>query len=119
MGTFVHKRGSRTIMQGMALILFALFALLLAGIYLGIRRRWFAPGKTAAIGVIVAMVLMTLVAFAQGNSPVQAVVVGVVLGGLFGGATLAGAWYFQSQELRAHMETYSQDAQPDDDYENT
>ena len=88
-------------MQGGALVLFALFALLLAGIYLAIRRQWFAPARTAAIGVIGAMVLMTLVSFAQGNSPVQAIVVGVLLGGLFGGATLAGAWYFQSSELRA------------------
>ncbi len=106
-------------MQGFALVLFALFALLLAGIYLAIRRQWFPPGKTASIGVVAAMIVMTLVGFAQGNSPVQAVIVGIVLGGLFGGATLAGAWYFQSHELRANVDSSYEDAQPDDYSETT
>lgn len=106
-------------MQGFALILFALFALLLAGIYLAIRRHWFAPGKTAAVGVITAMIVMTLVSFAQGNAPVQAIIVGVLVGGMFGGATLAGAWYFHSQELRAQTGSPEDQLPPTDDaYDN-
>ncbi|MBI5671231.1 MAG: hypothetical protein HZC41_24810 [Chloroflexi bacterium] len=99
-------------MQGLAWVFFVLFALALAGMYLGIRRAWAAPGLIAGVGVVVSIVLMTLISFAQNNSPFQAIIVGILLGGLFGGATLAVAWYFQSQEMRAsavHAETYPAD----------
>jgi hypothetical protein len=82
-------------------VIFVVFAVMLAGIYLSIRRQWFAPGLTAAIGVILSMVLMTLFSLAQNNVPVQAIIVGILLGGLFSGATLAAAWYFHSNEMRA------------------
>ena len=74
----------------------------LAGIYLSIRRQWLPPGITAGIGVVLSMVLMTLFSLAQNNILVQAVIVGILLGGLFSGATLAVAWYFHSNEMRAH-----------------
>lgn len=96
-------------MQGTALILFVVFALVLAGMYLSIRRNWFAPGMTAAIGVIASMVIMVMISLAQNNLPVQAVVVGILVGGVFSGVTLAAAWYFHSQDLReryADGETY-------------
>lgn len=88
-------------MQGSALFLFAVFALVLAAMYMSIRRGWFAPGVTAAVGIVLSMILMILVSLAQNNGVLQAVVVGVLLGGIFGGVTLAAAWYFHSQELRA------------------
>lgn len=88
-------------MQGSALFLFAVFALVLAGMYMSIRRGWFAPGITAAVGIVLSMILMILVSLAQNNGVLQAVVVGVLLGGIFGGVTLAAAWYFHAQELRA------------------
>lgn len=88
-------------MQGLAWVFFVLFALALAGMYLGIRRAWAAPGLIAGVGMVASMVLMALISFAQNNSPFQAVIVGILLGGLFAGATLAVAWYFQSQEMRA------------------
>jgi hypothetical protein len=83
-------------------VIFIVFALMLAGIYLSIRRQWFAPGLTAAVGVVLSMILMTLFSLAQNNLPIQAIIVGVLLGGLFSGATLAAAWYFHSNEMRAH-----------------
>ena len=82
-------------------VIFVVFAALLAGVYLSIRRQWFAPGLTAAVGVVSSMVLMTLFSLAQNNLPVQAIIVGILLGGLFSGATLAVAWYFHSNEMRA------------------
>ncbi|MBL8153587.1 MAG: hypothetical protein JNM70_05325 [Anaerolineae bacterium] len=91
-------------MQGGALILFVVFALVLVGIYMAIRRGWFPPGITATVGVIVCMILMVLISLAQQNSALQAVVVGVLLGGVFSGATLAAAWYFHGQELRARYQ---------------
>jgi peptidoglycan biosynthesis protein MviN/MurJ (putative lipid II flippase) len=87
-------------MQQMAWLFFVLFAVILAGMYLSIRRQWLAPGLTAALGVIASIVLMTLTSLGQGNMPVQAVIVGILLGGLFSGATLAIAWYFQRAEVQ-------------------
>lgn len=104
-------------MQGLAWVFFALFALALAGMYLGIRRTWASPGLVAGVGMVLSIVLMALISFAQANLPVQAIIVGILLGGLFGGATLAAAWYFQNQELRARYangEAYpSDEAQPE------
>lgn len=88
-------------MQGSALLLFVVFALVLAAMYLSIRRAWFPPGVTATVGVVVSMIIMVMVSLAQNNLPIQAVIVGILLGGIFSGVTLAAAWYFHSQELRA------------------
>jgi hypothetical protein len=102
-------------MQGSALLLFVVFALVLAGMYISIRRAWFPPGVTATVGVVVSMIVMVLISLAQHNLPIQAVVVGILLGGIFSGVTLAAAWYFHSQELRTHYsegETYPQDDSP-------
>ncbi|HEX2906893.1 MAG TPA: hypothetical protein VHO69_08540 [Phototrophicaceae bacterium] len=90
-------------MQGLAWVLFVLFALVLAGMYLGIRRNWAAPGLIAGVGVLLCIILMTFISLAQNNYTFQAIVVGILLGGLFSGATLAIAWYFQSNELRARQ----------------
>ena len=88
-------------MQGSAFILFVIFALVLLGMYISIRRTWFPPGVTAAVGVVASMIVMVMISLAQDNLPLQAVVVGVLLGGIFSGATLAAAWYFHSQDLRS------------------
>lgn len=87
-------------MQGLAGVFFALLVVVLFVTYYAIRREWFAPGTTAGVGIIASIILMTLTALGQGNSALQAVVVGVVVGGLFGGATIAIAWYFHSQEMQ-------------------
>lgn len=99
-------------MQGTSWLLFIVFAFVLAGMYLSIRRSWFAPGVTAAVGIGLSIILMILVSLAQNNLPIQAVIVGVLLGGAFSGITLVAAWYFHSQELRAryvNTETYPSD----------
>ena len=90
-------------MQSSALLLFVVFALVLASMYLSIRRAWFSPGATAAVGVILSMIVMVLISLAQNNLPIQAVIVGVIIGGVFSGVTLAAAWYFHSQEIRARF----------------
>jgi uncharacterized membrane protein len=102
-------------MQGLAWLFFVLFALILAVMYLAIRREWFAPGLTAGAGVVLSMITMMLMSLAQNNFPVQAVIVGILLGGLFSGATLAVAWYFHRSELQARyaangpVETYPEE----------
>ena len=65
-------------MQGSALLLFVVFALVLAGMYLSIRRAWFAPGVTAAVGVMLSIIVMVMISLAQNNLPVQAIIVGVM-----------------------------------------
>ena len=104
-------------MQNLSWVFFVLFALVLAAIYLGIRRAWAAPGRIAAVGMLLSIILMTLFSLSQNNFAVQAIIVGILLGGLFAGATLAVAWYFQSHEMRARYAnggTYSPDeSQPE------
>lgn len=87
-------------MQGIGFLLFAVFALVLAAMYLAIRREWFAPGTIAGVGVIASMLLMMFISLVQSNPPAYAVIIGILLGGLFSGATLAVAWYFHKNELR-------------------
>ena len=85
----------------MSLIFFFLFALALLGSYIGIRRELAAPLVTALGGLLAAIVTMILYLLARGTSPLQSVVMGALIGGIIGGATLAIAWYFQSSEIRA------------------
>ncbi len=102
-------------MQGTAFIFFALFALVLAGMYIGIRRQWAAPGMIAGAGVVLSIILMVLVSLSQGNPVVQAVLVGILVGGLYSGATLAVAWYLHSNEMRARyaqQQQYQQNEAP-------
>lgn len=101
-------------MQGTSLLLFVAFAFVLAGMYLSIRRSWFPPMVTAAVGIALSIVLMIMVSLAQNNLPIQAVVVGVLLGGVFSGITLVAAWYFHSQELRARYIETEETYQPDE-----
>src|SRR3990172_2195614 len=88
-------------MQGGAFIFYILFAATLLITYMAIRREWAAPGLVAAVGTVVSIIAMMLVSLAQGNSIIQAIIVGILVGGIFAGATLGVAWYFHSNELRA------------------
>lgn len=99
-------------MQGSAMVFFVLLALILLLSYLSVRREWFPPTATAVVSVIASVIAMMLVSLAQGNSLLQAVIVGIVVGAMFSGATLGIAWYFHSAELRARSsdETSSSDA---------
>jgi Zn-dependent protease with chaperone function len=85
-------------------LLFLMFALVLVGMYLGIRRRWLSPALIAAIGVVINIVIMTVVGIAEGNTIYQAVFVGFLIGGLFSVAVLAIAWFFQRSEARRRPE---------------
>lgn len=89
-------------MQGLASIFFVLMALVLLLTYVAIRREWFAPGKIAGVGVLLSVVLMIMISLGQGNSALQAIIVGIVVGGLFSGVTVGIAWYFHSQQQRKH-----------------
>ncbi|MCU0511487.1 MAG: hypothetical protein MUE40_02850 [Anaerolineae bacterium] len=88
-------------MNLLALIFFALFAGVIVGIYLTIRRRAAAPGLIAAGGMVGSVLTMTLFSLAQNNLVVHALLVGLLVGGGFAALTMALAWYFLSNELRA------------------
>jgi uncharacterized membrane protein len=86
----------------MEAIFFLFFACVLVGTYMSIRRQWAMPGTTAMAGIIGSIITMTLFLLSRDNtSVVQGIIFGVVAGALFGGVTLAVAWYFHSSELRA------------------
>lgn len=87
-------------MEGMAFVFFIIFALVLVILYLSIRREWLPPSQSAATGVVLSVILMTLTSLAQKNPPFQAIIVGTLLGIVFSGATLVAAWYFHNQEMR-------------------
>lgn len=82
------------------LILYLVFALVLVGSYLGIRRRWAPPAAIAAVCVVASFVVLMLISLSQGNSIYQALFVGLFVGGLFSGGILGMAWFFQNSEHR-------------------
>lgn len=88
-------------MQGSSIVFFLIFAVILVVTYLAIRRQWAGPVAVSLGSVIASILAMTLMALAQGNSIIQALIVGMAIGFVFSGATLAIAWYFHSNELRA------------------
>jgi len=79
---------------------FLLFGLSLIGMYVAVRRQLAPPGFTAGIGVVASIVFMTLFMLIRGTSTVQGIIMGILIGSLFAGATLAIAWYFHSNEMR-------------------
>jgi cyanate permease len=86
-------------MSGM--IYFFLFAALLMGVYIAMRRR-LAPVKVlAAVGVFGGIVTMTLFALNQNVIWIHALLVGILLGGGMSMAVIFMANYFSNQELRS------------------
>lgn len=83
-----------------AWLLFVIFGLILFVMYVAIRRRWLSPVLVAAVGVLASVIVMTLTSLAQGNVWLQAIFVGLIVGGLFSGGTLAMAFYFLRSESR-------------------
>lgn len=88
-------------MSMIAGLFFIIFAAIQVLIYLSIRRGWFSISVTAGIGVVFSILMGVLMSLAQGNILLQALVVGVLMGGIFSGVTLSAAWYFQSNDARA------------------
>jgi hypothetical protein len=95
----------------MAYLFFLIFAAVIVGTYLSIRREWVAPNITAGISVVLSIISMILMSLAQDNPVYLAVIVGILVGGLFSGATLAIAWYFHGNELRARQAAANADNQ--------
>jgi FlaA1/EpsC-like NDP-sugar epimerase len=83
-----------------SLLLFVLFALVLFGMYVAIRRHWGPPLVVAALGVISSVVVMTLSGLARRSTLYQSVVAGLLVGGLFSIGVLAMAYYFSTNEQR-------------------
>lgn len=104
----------------MEFISFVAFTLVLLGMYVSIRRQFAAPGLIAGVGVIGSIITMTLFLLARDASALQGIVMGILIGVLFAGMTLAIAWYFQSNELRTqYAGTHNHTLQPEEYYEET
>jgi hypothetical protein len=89
------------LLTGSAWIFFIIFAAIQVAAYLAIRREWARPATVAITSVIASIIAMTLVSAGQNNSLFQVIVVGIIIGSVISSATLAIAWYFHSNELRA------------------
>lgn len=89
-------------MNGSAFIFFAGFGLILTLMYVTLRRQWFNPTVTVAVGMVASTVAMILTLME--NNPeimnLQAIFFGFLISLIFTGATLAMAWYFQTNEMR-------------------
>lgn len=89
------------LLTGSAWIFFIIFAAIQVAAYLAIRREWARPAAVAITSVIASIIAMTFVSAGQNNGLFQVIVVGIVVGSVVSSATLAIAWYFHSNELRA------------------
>lgn len=83
-----------------ALVFFILFAATIVFSYVALRRQLAKPALIGAACVFGCIVFMMLFALSSGNVFLHALLVGVVVGGAFGVATLAVALYFQGNEMR-------------------
>jgi len=81
-------------------IFFAVFATILVGMYLAIRREWAPTGLITGLGVVGSIITMLIVSLSQGNAMFQAIVVSLSIGIVFSLATVAVAIFFHSNELR-------------------
>lgn len=83
-----------------ALIFFGIFAVTLFVMYILVRRRIGSTTLIAAAGVVISIISFMLFTLAQGNTLLWAIVIGLVIGGLFSATALAAAYYFSSNEIR-------------------
>lgn len=88
-------------MQGISLLFFGLFALVIVAMYVALRRGIGKPGVVAGVGVFASIAAMTLCMITQPEVVLlHAALYGVMIGGGFAFAALAAAWYFGRQEMR-------------------
>lgn len=83
-----------------SLLFFAIFAIILVGMYLAIRREWASTGIVTGLGVIGSVIAMLIVSLAQGNAMFQAIIVSLGMGLIFSLSTVAVAIFFHTNELR-------------------
>jgi hypothetical protein len=84
-----------------SLFFFLLFIAVIVFSYVGLRRAWAAPTRISAACVAGCMITMFGFALSQeGVVFLHAALVGLIVGGGFGIATLAVALYFQGNEMR-------------------
>jgi multisubunit Na+/H+ antiporter MnhB subunit len=82
----------------MGFLFFILFGLTLLGMYVAIRRQLAPVGLVAAIGMAMSIITMTLYLMSQVESEEQGIIFGILIGAFFAFATLAVAWFFQTQD---------------------
>lgn len=99
----------------MGYVFFLLFAGVLYLSYISLRRELAAPRLTATVSVVGSAVTLTLFIISQRDaSAIYSVVLGIFVGALFSGLTLALAWMFNGLETGSAREEYPQNPSPDD-----
>lgn len=77
-------------------VFFVIFAALQAGMYLGIRREVLPSGVLISGGVAASFVAALVMSLTSGNPLIQALFVGLLLGLVISGGTVAVALYFHN-----------------------
>jgi hypothetical protein len=83
-----------------AVTFLALFAVVTLLTYLAIRRRWLSTTLSTIIGGAANIIFFVLFSLAQGDPFTRALAVGVFLGLIFTGMTVAIAGYFNGTAAR-------------------
>lgn len=97
-------------MPGTSLIFFFVFALVLVGMYILLRRGIGRPALIAGVGTAASIIAMVLTMLSNpAVYPAQGIIFGVLIGALFGGAVLAVAWFFGGKEMHANARDYPVD----------
>jgi hypothetical protein len=86
-------------MSSSGLIFFFLFAIILVGVYIAIRRQLAPFSLLAGGGVFAGIIAMTLFSLTQENVLfIHALMVGILIGGGMSLGVILIAWYFLKQE---------------------
>ncbi|GAB1420053.1 hypothetical protein MASR2M15_01290 [Anaerolineales bacterium] len=88
----------------MHILFFALFSITLLGIYISIRRHYLPTKVTIIGGLLLSIVFMFLFSLSQNNHPLHALLVGVILGGVFCVVIIALALYFEGNALQNEIQ---------------
>ncbi len=86
-------------MNAIGWFLYVVFAMVLVSSYIVIRRG-LAPTGLVATGTIIINVLLVMgISLAQGNHPVQAIIVGLLIGSVISALAVAAAAFFRANEI--------------------
>jgi ABC-type Fe3+-siderophore transport system permease subunit len=85
-----------------SIVFLVLFCVSTVLVYVAVRRGWLAVTASAGLGAAASITFFMLFSLAQGNEFTQALIVGVLMGVLFTGLTVAMASFFRNNESTKH-----------------
>ncbi len=86
-------------MNIVSLVLLVVFGISVLVTYLLVRRSQIKVVPAAVIGSVFDVIIFGLYSLSAGNPPIQAILVGLILGIVFNVVTVVAASYFRESEL--------------------